>query len=164
VIVLHGVIMIALLHAVIIERSEKKRETHGIVFLPLPPLPEKAAPKTVAGGKGTGAITGPAPEFQAPVFAPQALGFGQAVFGCQPENWHNLDREQQEKCFKLAGNRYVGMKDGLPIYVKPKGPEWEGLRSGDLRARERNTADPCLAAKQTGTECIHDVIYGKGLW
>ena len=54
------------------------------------------------------------------------------------------------------------MKDGLPLTIKPPGPE--GLRNSDIRARERNTADPCMAAKTTGTECIHEILYGKGLW
>ncbi len=56
------------------------------------------------------------------------------------------------------------MKDGLPVYIKPPGLAWERLRNSDLRARERNTAAPCMAAKATGTDCIHDVIFGKGLW
>jgi hypothetical protein len=56
------------------------------------------------------------------------------------------------------------MRDGLPKYVKLPGPEWEGLRNSDIRARERNTADPCLAAKATRTECIHEILFGKGLW
>jgi hypothetical protein len=34
------------------------------------------------------------------------------------------------------------------------------MRGTDARAAERNTADPCLAAKGTQTECIDKIIFG----
>ena len=162
---LHVVIVAALLRAVVSEPSSPPRQTETtMVLLPVPEQPQKAAQVKAHGGAGPGAINTPVPVFQTPDFSQQALGIGEALFGCRPENLRELSREQQEKCLKLAGGRMVAMKDGLPIYIKPPGPEWEGLRNSDLRARERNTSDPCQAAKATGTECIHEVIYGKGLW
>lgn len=161
---LHLVIVAALLHAVVVETWPKEAE-HETSLVLLPEQPQNAAPVKAHGGKAAGAVSAPVPVFVSPS-APslQALSIGQALFGCRPENWRDLTPEQQDKCLKLARGRYVAMKDGLPIYIKPKGPEWEGLRNSDLRARERNTSDPCQAAKATGTECIHEVIYGKGLW
>jgi len=159
---LHLLIAAALLHAVVLEPSQKHGETEvPLELMPLQPA-TKAAAKTAAGGSGGGVAEAPVPVFGGT--AGNVLNLGQALFGCNPENLRNLTREQQEKCLKFSAGRYVAMKDGLPVYIKPPGPEWEGLRNSDLRARERNTADPCLAAKQTGTECIHTVIYGKGLW
>ncbi|GAA0550707.1 hypothetical protein GCM10008941_33330 [Rhizomicrobium palustre] len=158
-------IVAALLNAVVITHWEKPTVSEAILEFPPQPQPEKAAPKAASGAAAaSGTFQGPAPIFQTPNFSPQALGLGQAVFGCQPEKWQDLSREQQEKCAKLSGGRFVAMKDGVPVDLKLKGPEWEGLRNSDLRARERNTSDPCQAAKATGTECIHDIIYGKGLW
>ena len=163
---LHLVIIAALLRAVVLENLPKKTESETtLVLLPLLERPQKAAAATAHGGAAPGAVSAPLPSFVSPN-APslQALSIGQALFGCRPENLRDLTPEQQDKCLKLARGRYVAMKDGLPVYIKPPGPEWEGLRNSDLRARERNTADPCMAAKATGTECIHEVIFGKGLW
>lgn len=162
---LHILIVLGLLHAVILEPLVKSQGTAlTMVMLSLPP-PQKAGPQTTSGSNNaSGAIAAPPPVFVNPAPSAGALGLGQALFGCQAENLRNLSREQQEKCVKLSGGRYVAMKDGLPLYVKPPGPEWEGLRNSDLRARERNTADPCLLAKLSGTECIHEVLYGKKLW
>lgn len=166
VVALHVLIVLGLLHAVIVEPLTRQSE-NPLAMVMLPPLekPQKAAPQTVYGAQsGTGAISLPPPVFLNPAPSAGALGLGQALFGCQPEKLRDLSREQQEKCIKLSAGRYVAMKDGLPIYIKPPGPEWEGLRNSDIRARERNTADPCMATKATGTECIHTIIYGKGLW
>jgi hypothetical protein len=133
------------------------------VVLPLPPLPQKStAPVKGPERNGSGSVVSPAtsPYFSLPA---SAAALGDMLFGCTPENLRNLSREQQEKCLKLSGGWYVALKEALPLYVKPPGPEWEGLRNSDIRARERNTADPCMAAKATGTECIHEVLFGKGL-
>jgi hypothetical protein len=164
--VLHGLIVIALLSAVVVEKLPKKSENETtLTLLPVPERAQKAAPVKAHGGAAAGAISAPLPQFVSPD-APslQALSLGEALFGCRPENLRDLTKEQQEKCAKLSHGRMVAMEDGLPIYIKPEGPEWEGLRNSDLRARERNTADPCLTAKLTGTECIHEILFGKGLW
>jgi len=135
------------------------------MVLPLPPLPQKST-ALVKGLERNGAGSAVSPDTASPYFSPSAsaAALGAVLFGCTPDNLRNLTREQQEKCLKLAGGRYAMMKDGLPVSVKPPGPEWEGLRNSDLRARERNTADPCMAAKATGTECIHEILFGKTLW
>jgi hypothetical protein len=166
VVLLHVLFVAALLRAVVLDKQpEKSASALTMVLLPMLEQPQKAAPSKAHGGNAAGAVSAPLPQFVNPD-APslQALSIGQALFGCAPENLRNLTREQQEKCLKLSANRYVAIRNGLPIYIKPKGPEWEGLRNSDLRARERNTSDPCQAAKATGTECIHEIIHGKGLW
>jgi len=48
-----------------------------------------------------------------------------------------------------------------PLKLPPPGPE--KLRNSDIAARLRNTADPCLIAKQSGTECIHTILFGNAL-
>jgi len=166
VVLLHVLIVLALLHAVIVEPlTRQSGNPLTMVMLPRLEQPQKAAPQTVHGADtATGTISLTPPMFVNPAPPASALGLGQALFGCQPENLRNLSREQQEKCIKLSAGRYVAMKDGLPVYIKPPGPEWEDLHNSDLRARERNTADPCMAAKATGTECIHEILFGKGLW
>jgi hypothetical protein len=140
-----------------------------MVALPPLPLPQTSTAPT-RGELRNGAATVPSDlklpfATTAPSAAAPALGL--PLFACAPENLRNLSRQEQEKCLKLSGGRYVAMKDGLPKYVKLPGPEWEGLRNSDIRARERNTADPCAIAKMSkmaGAECYHEVIYGKGLW
>lgn len=163
--VLHIGFALALLNAIVLEPLRRPpSQTSAIVYLPILPETAKAAPQAQAGGNGQGVLRAPVPVFQTYTPPSGVISLGQALFVCRPENWRDLSEEQRADCTKRAGTVYAGMKDGLPIYIKPKGPEWEGLRNSDLRARERNTADPCMAAKQTGTECIHTVIHGKGLW
>lgn len=141
---------------------ETPRET--VLFLPLPAAKgSSAAPQQGREQRSLAPVPFVSPNSYV---SPQAAApfLGKLMFGCRPENLSSLTREEQERCNKLNPNAFAAIKDGLPVYVKPKGPEWEGLRNSDIRARERNTADPCMAAKATGTECIHDLIYGKGLW
>ncbi|MDR3528319.1 MAG: hypothetical protein P4L57_13675 [Rhizomicrobium sp.] len=165
VVLLHVLFVAALLRAVITDKPKTRDSETTLVLLPLLQQAQKAAPSKAHGGSAPGAVSAPLPSFVTPDSpSSQALSIGQALFGCRPENLREMTAEQQAKCLTLARGRYLAMKDGLPLYVKPPGPEWEGLRNSDLRARERNTSDPCQAAKATGTECIHEVIFGKGLW
>jgi hypothetical protein len=139
-----------------------------MIVLPLVPKPARL-PVQGPVRSGAAGVTVPS-DLKLPFAVPPAANapsLGLGLFACAPENLKNLSREDRDKCLKLAGGRYVAMKDGLPLYVKPPGPEWEGLRNSDIQARERNTADPCAIAKMgkmAGAECYHEVIYGKGLW
>jgi hypothetical protein len=142
---------------------EMPRETMVV----LPPLPQpKTSTAPTQGELRNGAAIAVPGDLKLPFGAPPAAApaLGLPLFACAPENLRNLSRDEREKCLKLANGRYAAMKDGLPVYVKPPGREWEGLSNSDIRARERNTADPCLAAKATGTDCIHETLFGKGLW
>lgn len=164
VLVIHAVVVAALLRMTFqAEAPPERRETEmQVVF---EQLPQKTVTKSRGqSGRPAGPGSLPLPDFVNPNPSPQALSLGLTLFGCNPENLRDLTTEQQAKCAKLSGNAYTAVSSGLPVYIKPKGPEWEGLRNSDLRARERNTADPCMAAKATGTECIHNIIYAKGLW
>jgi hypothetical protein len=168
VVALHGLLIVGLLNMNLapgVVRLVEQTPHQTELVLPLPPLPEKST-APVKGPERNGAGTVVSPDTASPFFSPPATAgaLGAALFGCTPENLRSLTREQQEKCLKLAGGRYALMKDGLPRSIKPPGPEWEGLRNSDLRARERGTADPCMAAKATGTECIHEILFGKKLW
>lgn len=172
---LTGVVLVIALHGLVIAALLSMRLAPALLRLDsagpheiemvLAPLPKKStAPVKGPERGGAGSVVSPATA--GPFFSPPAAAaaLGEALFGCTPENLRNLTREQQEKCLKLADGRYLAMRDALPRYIKPPGPEWEGLRNSDLRARERNTADPCMAAKATGTDCIHEVLFGKKLW
>lgn len=174
---LAGAVLVAALHIPVIlgflmtnlgpERPTAAIAPEALVVLPPlpPPLAKVTAPRQgpVQNGAASATVSS---DLKLPFAMPSASApaLGLPLFACAPENLKTLSREDRDKCLKLAGGRYVAMKDGLPVYIKPRGPEWEGLRNSDLRARERNTADPCMAAKATGTECIHNIIYGKGLW
>lgn len=174
---LTGAALVAVLHVALITGLLFANLAPGVVrlaeqsphetemVLPLPQLPQKAT-APVKGPEHNGTASVVSPDTNSPFFSPpaSASALGAVLFGCAPENLRNLSREQQEKCLKLAGGRYAMMKEGLPLTIKPPGPEWEGLRNSDIRARERNTADPCLIAKRSGTECYHEIIYGKTLW
>ncbi len=164
VLAIHIVVIAAFLRASFQAETPPRRESEILMSLEqLPARPVKPVPSKRRGGV-TGNAALPLPDFVNPAPSANALSLGLTLFGCNPENLRDLTREQQAKCMKLSGNAYAAASSGLPVYIKPKGPEWEGLRNSDLRARERNTADPCMAAKATGTECIHNIIYGKGLW
>jgi hypothetical protein len=146
-------------------------ETPQETMMVLPPLPETStAPVKGELRNGSATVTVPS-DLKLPLATevPPAAAPSQGLplFVCAPENLRNLSREEREKCLKLSGGRYLAMKDGLPKYVKLPGPEWEGLRNSDIRARERNTADPCAIAKMgkmAGAECYHDITHEKGLW
>jgi hypothetical protein len=163
VLAIHAVVIAALLRATFQADAPERRQTEMQIVLDQ--LPQKTAPKSPAHGGGPpSAVALPLPDFINPNPSPQALSLGLTLFGCNPENLRDLMPAQQARCAKLSGNAYTAVSSGLPVYIKPKGPEWEGLRNSDIRARERNTADPCMAAKATGTECIHEITHGKGLW
>lgn len=159
-----GLLYVNLAGGALRRATDAQPPTALLQLLPPPPPQRVTAPAKGPPQNGSGAFV--SPDTVSPLFSPPAAApaLGLALFGCAPENLKNLTRAQQEKCLKLAGERYVALKDGFAPSIKLPGPEWEGLRNSDLRARERNTADPCQAAKATGTECIHEVIYGKGLW
>jgi hypothetical protein len=168
VIVLHVPLVLGLLTMNLapgIRRLVTEREASiEMVLPPWPQAKKSTAPVQGPDRSGTGTVVSPdtlGPYFSPPASAPSV---GELAFGCAPENLRNLPREQQQKCLKLASGRYLAMKDGVPVSIKLPGPEWEGLRNSDIRARERGTADPCMAAKATGTDCIHEVLYGKKLW
>jgi hypothetical protein len=164
VLAIHAVTIAALLRATFqSDTPPEQRQTEMQIILEQ--LPQKTVAKAPGqSDRATGPGSLPLPDFVNPNPSPQALSLGLALFGCKPENLRDLTTEQQAKCAKWSGNAYTAVSSGLPVYIKPPGPEWEGLRNSDLRARERNTSDPCMAAKLTGTECVHEILYGKGLW
>lgn len=129
-------------------------------------LPPAAVPaKPVPGRSGpTSIITMPVPSFRNPNPSAEALALGTILYGCSLENRGQLTAKELSRCDRIATVDLSRLRDGLPKTVRLPGPAWEGLRNSDLRARERNTSDPCMAAKATGTECIHEILYGKGLW
>lgn len=90
----------------------------------------------------------------------KAAALGMALFRCTPEHVKDLSPEEREKCARMGGFNLTAFMNA-PKHLDPPP---EKLRNSDIRARERNTADPCMAAKATGTDCIHEVLYGKGLW
>lgn len=167
VLAIHAAVIAVLLRATFQSAAPpERRETEMQIVLEQ--LPQKTATKSSRPSGGlTGTAVLPLPDFINPNPSPQALSLGQTLFGCNPENLRDLTHEQLAKCAKLSGNAYTAVSSGLPVYVKPPGPEWEGLRNSDLRARERNTADPCAIAKMgkmATSECYHDIVHEKGLW
>lgn len=159
VVVLHVLALAAWLSARWEVSSPPRHE--NVVEMILSPLPKHEIRKAKPA-KGPPGYEGlPLPDFRRAAPSPEALSLGQVVFGsCRPENLAGLPREEREKCERLTGQSYAAYL-AAPLRLPP--PDPAKLRNSDIAARERNTADPCLIAKQSGTECIHTIIYGKGL-
>jgi hypothetical protein len=163
---LHGFVIVGLL-AIRLAPEVRRAAALPEAMIVLPALIARpvSAPHQGPLRNGTAGITVPS-DLKLPFAIPPAAAanLGLPLFACAPENLKNLGREAREKCLKLVQGGYLAMREGLPVSIELPGPEWKGLRNSDIRARERNTADPCLAAKATGTDCIHEVLFGKGLW
>lgn len=160
VLALHAAIVIVLLQTKFADAPPRERDVEIPMYLEQLP-PPKAAPSAKPGGGTPGSLGLPLPDFRNPSPSPNALDLGQMLSGCQVENLDQLTAEQRAKCARATGFNYARFADQPLKLVPPPGPE--KLRNSDIAARERNTADPCLIAKQSGTECIHTIIYGKGL-
>lgn len=162
VILLHLAIVAALLQAVVVTPFEKPLREEREIVLPLTlpaPAHSSQAPTKGVEQRGLTVVPSAVPQnlFASP--APQAAEIGAALFGCTPERMASLSREEREKCERQNGFTYTAFA-GLAMKLSPPP---EKLSNADIAARYRNTVDPCMAAKATGTECIHEIIYGKGL-
>ncbi len=158
---LHVAIVMALLHAIVTTPLERRAlpQHETIIPLMLPQMGQASrAPHRGIERRGLTAVPditqGP---FVSPM--PQGTGLGTALFGCRPENLSTLSRKEQEKCTRQTGFGYAAFADA-PLKFPPHVDKISPL---EAEARIRNAVDPCMAAKLTGTECIHKIIFGTGL-
>ncbi|MDE2184569.1 MAG: hypothetical protein KGJ78_16235 [Alphaproteobacteria bacterium] len=88
------------------------------------------------------------------------LALGQSL-ACGANSFEYLTPAQRMAC-KHQPWHFVYDKDGYIVLDASPRPEiaQERPRPSDVQAHERNTADPCLIAKQSGTECIDKMLFG----
>ncbi|HEY4076605.1 MAG TPA: hypothetical protein VGM26_06690 [Rhizomicrobium sp.] len=99
---LHGLLLLALLHFLV--QSQSRLGTQAVLesFITFgqkpapaqaPPLPAMFAPPSRGG-----VTSGAAPSLAPAVPAPDVRGLGQSLFGCAPETLANLSPEQRSHC------------------------------------------------------------------
>lgn len=104
---LHAALLFALLHFMVVtpKRSIATAPEHFLEMIistakkPVPvtgPAPQLKRPPSRS--RRGGEYYGPMPSFTPPVAPPDITGFGQAIFGCAPENMPNLTPDQRAHC------------------------------------------------------------------
>lgn len=171
-----GALLVAGLHVLLVAGLLAINFAEGIQRAAPPPeerivmlnLPRAQVPtKSTAAKKGaeqTGETIIPS-ELKGDYFVPEgkAAALGMALFRCTPEHVKDLTPEEREKCARMGGFNLTAFMNA-PKHLDPPP---EKLRNSDIRARERNTADPCAIAKMgkmATAECYHEIAFGKGLW
>ncbi len=92
-----------------------------------------------------------------------ALALGRAL-ACGANSFEYLTPQGRAQC-TLVPWHYKFDRYGtivLDTQYKPPVPKEPKISGAEALARERNTADPCLAAKSAGTECVDKIIFGNG--
>ena len=90
------------------------------------------------------------------------LALGQAL-ACGANSFEYLSPQAQARCKRVPWH-YTYDRYGtivLDTQYKPREPEQHKTSGAEALAHERNTADPCLAAKAAGVECIDKIITGN---
>jgi hypothetical protein len=111
-------------------------------------------------------LTAPAPTITLPPLSPPATHPQTDVMrvlgkelACGAGSFENLTRAQREACKRVPWHY---KKDAQGIIVLDTNPQRDEPISGaDAADQMGKTADPCLAAGNTHSECIHKTIFGR---
>jgi len=144
---LHALILFAVLHFMvtaprpaIATAPEQLLETiintasKPVPMMPAPPPPRPAP----ASPRRAGVTSGPMPSYAQPVAPPDLRGFGQALFGCAPENLTNLTPDQRAHCPN------VFTRPDEHALVEPKSQVQDpARRAAEMRAQNTPGRVPC---------------------
>lgn len=90
------------------------------------------------------------------------LALGRSL-ACGANSYEWLNPKMRAECRRRPWNFTYDRYGTIVLDARPR-PERqqaeEAPRPSDVQARDRNTADPCLIAKQSGTPCIDRTIFG----
>jgi hypothetical protein len=169
---LHVAIILALLRADWLPLSRPIRsEEPKLLWLLLPHAPgtqevqhkkserdlEHSAPVTIVLP-----ITPPRPQPQPTESINPATALGQAL-ACGASSYEYLSPAARDKCKHMPWHYKFDKFGNIVLDTQERPPE-QAQRETGAEAQERimNTADPCLAAKVTGTPCMDQIINGGG--
>ena len=171
--VMHVAIVVALLRTQWLPQPRQIRaEEPPLLWLLLPALPgnpevqhkhreqaeQHSAPATVV----LPITRPPPPPEQTETFNP-ATALGEAL-ACGANSYEYLPRDQRDRCKRMPWHYKFDKFGDIVLDVEARPPEEQQQKETGAEANQRimNTADPCLAAKVTGTPCIEQTIYGNG--
>jgi hypothetical protein len=107
-------------------------------------------------------ILRPQPDEENNAITDLGLALGRSL-ACGANNYEWLSPKMRAECQRRPWNFTYDRYGTIVLDAHPR-PErqqaQEAPRPSDVQARDRNTADPCLIAKQSGTPCIHGTIFG----
>jgi len=128
------------------------------------PVP-KVTPVKPKNGQESGAITTvvpprlPKPQEEENNAIDLGLAIGRSL-ACGANSYEYLNTKQRAACLRQPWQFVYDPYGNVVLDARERPPEDEQVRPSDIQAHERNTADPCLIAKQTGTPCIDRIIFG----
>lgn len=107
-------------------------------------------------------ITHPPPPQSTETFNP-ATALGEAL-ACGANSYEYLSPERRDRCKRMPWHYKFDRYGDIVLDVEARPEEEQQPKETGAEANQRmmNTADPCLAAKMTGTPCIEQTIYGNG--
>ena len=79
---------------------------------------------------------------------------------CGAGSYENLSQAQREAC-KRSPWRFKKNAHGVIVLDTAPPPEVDITSGADAAERTQRTADPCLAAGNTHSECIHKTLFGR---
>lgn len=168
--VVHALFLALLLAASHVRETAPK--TPKEVLLLLPPLQQKAIQPALppvalpeerpVNIPPTIAITPPPPATTAP---PKPGDILQAIgkeLACGAGPWEHLTQAERETCKRQPWHSKKNAKGVIVLDVPPSSAPPDDTLSGiDAVTQGIKTSDPCLAAGNTHTECIHKNIFGR---
>jgi hypothetical protein len=175
VVLVHIVILLALFTAGKFEALRHKPQPQEVMLLFPPPAqhtktntapvvvtPQLVPKEQVQAPKFTITVPPPKPEEQQqqkPGDVMEAIGKDLA---CGAGPWEHLSQAQREACKRNPWKFKKTAKGVIVMDVPDKAPVAEEPTTGsDQELHTLQTSDPCLAAGNTHSECIHKTIFGR---
>jgi len=139
---LHGLLLLALLHFLVPSQSRPGTQRILESFVTFarkaapaeaPPLPAMPAPPSRGG-----VTSGAAPSLAPTIAAPDIRGLGQSLFGCAPETLANLSPEQRSHC-----TNGLARPDDSAVIEPPSHVKDPARRAAEMRAKNTPGRIPC---------------------
>jgi hypothetical protein len=133
--------------------QQKTREVLPPSPVPLPELPstERPPPAITLPPPKPDAATRPSPDVM------EAIG---KELACGAGPYEHLSQTEREEC-KRHPWKFKKNAKGVIVLDTTKAPPEEPTSGADADLHIQRTADPCLAAGNTHSECIHKTIFGR---
>lgn len=174
VLLLHGLLLLALLHALTTPARRTPQSAREIIFhliaRPAQPKAQTAAPLAESTPRAPRRVA-PVVAAQPSAPAPDIQGIGKSLFGCALENLSNLTPQQRAACSTGA----LARPDGTAVNEPSSHVKDPRRRAAEMAAKTAPAKVPCSYMTNAQTpignvpvtmmdlECLADGIFGKGL-